>query len=108
MNTTGNPAGNAPVTDNRHHHRFELKTGGKLSIVDYQQVDDETLALTHTEVDPSLEGQGVGSHLVQGVLEYVDRNNLKIVSLCPFVTVYIKRHPDWNRVVSTAYSASDF
>ncbi|MDB5241595.1 MAG: acetyltransferase, partial [Spirosoma sp.] len=93
---------------NRHHHRFELKTGGKLSIVEYQQVDDETLALTHTEVDPSLEGQGVGSHLVSGVLEYVERNNLKIVPLCPFVDVYIKRHPEWKRVVSTTFNAQNF
>lgn len=107
MNLTNNPA-DAPVTHNRHHHRFEMKTGGKLAIVDYQNVDDETLALTHTEVDPSQEGQGVGSELVKGVLEYVERNNLKIVPLCPFVAVYIKRHPDWNRVVSTAYDASDF
>lgn len=98
----------ATVHDNRHHHRFELATDGKLSIVAYQYVDDETLALTHTEVDPSLEGQGVGSHLVKGVLEYVERNNLKIVPLCPFVAVYIKRHPDWNRAVSTTHSVDDF
>ncbi|AQG79205.1 GNAT family N-acetyltransferase [Spirosoma montaniterrae] len=98
----------ATVTDNRHHHRFELKLDGKLSIIQYQPVDDETLALLHTEVDPSLEGQGVGSHLVNGVLEYADRNGLKIVPLCPFVSAYLKRHPDWQRVVSTAYSVDDF
>ena len=94
--------------NNTHRHRFELVTDGKLSIVEYQQVDDETLALTHTEVDPSLEGHGVGSKLVEGVLQFVEQNNLKIVPLCPFVTVYLKRHPDWNRVVSTAYNTSDF
>lgn len=108
MTMSDSPATNSTVTENRHHNRFELKTGDKLSIVDYQQVDDETLALTHTEVDPSLEGQGVGSHLVLGVLEFAERSNLKIVPLCPFIAVYIKRHPDWNRVVSTKYSAQDF
>lgn len=102
------PANKATVTENKHHHRFELKTKGKLSIVDYEQVDDETLALTHTEVDPSLEGQGVGTHLVEGVLAFAEQNNLKIVPLCPFVAVYIKRHPDWSRIVSTKYSAQDF
>ena len=98
----------APVKDNRHHHRFELEINGKLSVVEYQQIDDETFALTHTEVDLSLEGQGVGSHLVKGVLEYMERNNLKIVSLCPFVTAYLKRHPDWNRLVSTVHRTGDF
>ena len=108
MNSSANTTNNSVVRDNPHHHRFELETDGKLSILVYQKIDDETLALIHTEVDPSLEGKGVGSHLVEGVLEYIERNNLKIVPLCPFVAAYLKRHPDWNRVVSTAYNASDF
>ncbi len=101
MNQTNNPATDMPVTHNRHEHRFELKVGGKLSRIDYEQRNDETLALTHTEVDPSLAGQGIGSRLVKGVLEYADRNNLKIVPLCPFIADYIDRHPEWSRVVST-------
>ena len=96
------------IHNNTHKQQFELKTDGKLSIVVYQAIDDETLALTHTEVDPSLEGHGVGSQLVEGVLEYIEQNNLKIVPLCPFVTAYLKRHPDWNRVVSSSYSVNDF
>ncbi|MCX6215085.1 MAG: GNAT family N-acetyltransferase [Spirosoma sp.] len=96
------------IKNNTHRHQFELETDGKLSIVAYQQVDDETLALTHTEVDPALEGHGVGSQLVDEVLQYIEENKLKIVPLCPFVDVYIKRHPAWSRVVSTAYNTSDF
>ncbi|MBC7571142.1 MAG: N-acetyltransferase [Spirosoma sp.] len=95
------------VKDNTYKNRFELNYANKLAIVEYRQLDDETLALTHTEVDASLEGQGVGSHLVKGVLEYVDRNNLRIVPACPFITTYLKRHPDWNRLISTSYSVAD-
>lgn len=89
------------IKNNTHQHRFELETDGKLSIVEYQQIDEQTLALTHTEVDPSLEGHGVGSKLVEGVFRYVEQYNQKIVPLCPFISVYLKRHPDWNRVLST-------
>ena len=101
MNTTD-------IRHNTHRHRFEMETDGKLSVVVYENVDDETLALTHTEVDPSLEGRGIGSELVEGVLQYIEQHNLKIVPLCPFVDVYLKRHPDWNRVVSTVHKTSDF
>ena len=94
-----------PIKDNAHKSRFELDYDNKLAVVNYQKIDDETLALTHTEVDPSLEGKGVGSHLVRQVLEYVDRNNLHLVPVCPFVAAYLRRHPDWNRLVSTKYSA---
>lgn len=98
----------AHLKDNTYRQRFEMETDGKLSIVEYQLVDDETLALTHTEVDPSLEGHGIGSKLVEEVLQYVEEHNLKIVPLCPFVSVYLKRHPDWNRVVSTTHTATGF
>ena len=96
------------VTLNQSKHRFELRTDGKLSMVVFEQVDDTTLALTHTEVYPDLEGQGIGSNLVKQVLEYIGEHNLKIVPLCPFVATYLKRHPDWQRVVSNQYDETDF
>jgi uncharacterized protein len=96
------------VTRNTDHRRFELLTDDKLSIIAYVELDDHTLALVHTEVHPDLEGQGVGSRLVVQVFDYVETNGLKIVPLCPFVAAYIKRHPDWQRIVSTEYSEADF
>ncbi len=102
------PSTEPTITLNRAHDRFELLTDGKKSVVAYFQPDDNTLALAHTEVHPDLEGQGIGSNLVQQVLEYSEQHNLKIVPLCPFVAAYIKRHPDWQRVVSTEYDVNDF
>ncbi|MCY7358237.1 MAG: N-acetyltransferase [Rudanella sp.] len=99
---------NPTVTLNNHRHRFELETDGKISIVEFRQVDDETLALTHTEVHPDLEGKGVGSTLIKGVLEYTEQNSRQIVPLCSFVAAYIGRHPEWQHLVSKAYSVTDF
>ena len=82
------------LQNNTHKHRFEVKNDGKIAFIEYQQVDDETLALVHTEVDSSQEGQGIGSALVEDVLQYIEQNNLRIVPMCPFVSAYIKRHPD--------------
>jgi uncharacterized protein len=96
------------VTHNTDKRQFELRIDDTLSIVTYFKPDEQTLALAHTEVDPALEGRGVGSSLVKQVLEYAEAHDLKIVPLCPFVDAYIKRHPDWKRVVSTTHSISDF
>lgn len=102
------PSPESTITLNRAEKQFELLIDGKLSLVAFFQPDEHTLALTHTEVDPALEGQGVGSNLVKQVLEYTEQQQQKIVPLCPFVATYIKRHPDWQRVVSTEYSVDDF
>lgn len=91
------------VTNNRAEHRFELDTDGKRSVVEYQQRGDSTLALTHTEVHPDLEGHGVGSRLVRGVFEYVRANGLNVVPLCPFVVAFLRRHPEFLADVHPAY-----
>lgn len=96
------------VTLNKDRQRFELIIDGKRSLVAYVQADDHTLALTHTEVHPDLEGKGIGSRLVQQTLAYAEQHDFKIVPLCPFVAAYIKRHPEWQRIVSTDYSEADF
>ena len=84
---------------NNSRHRFEMTIDGKLSFVEFQQADDETLALVHTEVHPDLEGKGVGSKLVKGVLDYARNSNLHIMPYCPFVATYLKRHPDYQDLV---------
>lgn len=75
--------------------RFELRTEGKLSVVEFQRRGDRTLALTHTEVPEELEGQGVGSRLVRGVFDYVRANGLNVIPLCPFVVAFLHRHPEY-------------
>jgi uncharacterized protein len=99
---------NASVQHNKNHHRFELKLENQTAFVEYQTIDEETLVLTHTEVPAELEGQGIGSALVKGVLEQVERDKLMIVPACPFVKAYIQRHPEWNRVVTRSYELDGF
>lgn len=99
---------NVTVRNNLDKNRFELEIDGKLAISEYQRIDDKTLALVHTEVDPDQEGKGVGSQLTKGVFEYVEQHNMKIVSLCPFVSAYLKRHPEWNRIVADKRRAEEF
>ncbi|QJD80079.1 GNAT family N-acetyltransferase [Spirosoma rhododendri] len=89
----------SPLTNNESARRFEVTVDGKPAFINYQKQGDKTLILTHTEVDPTLEGKGVGSKLVADTLAYIDSRGMNIVSACPFVSVYIKRHPDWQRLL---------
>jgi hypothetical protein len=59
----------------------------------------ERRVLVHTEVDPQFEGRGVGSRLVKGVLEDLRGRGIRAQVLCPFITDYLKRHPDYSDVV---------
>lgn len=83
------------VRDNPARHRFELQTTAGLAIANYRR-DDLTITITHTEVPRAVEGRGVGSALVKGMLDEIRREGRKVVPLCSFVRAYINRHPDYH------------
>ena len=54
----------------------------------------------HTEVPPALEGRGIGSALVRGMLEAIRARGLKVVVKCPFVATYMGKHPEFNDLIA--------
>src|SRR2546423_14485897 len=54
----------------------------------------QLVIFTHTETDPSFEGQGVASQLVRWALDDVRARGLRVVPVCPFVKGYIAKHGD--------------
>jgi predicted GNAT family acetyltransferase len=56
--------------------------------------------LIHTEVAPELKGKGVGESIVEKTLTYLEQHNLKMVPLCVYIGMYLKRHPEWNRLLA--------
>jgi hypothetical protein len=53
------------------------------------------LSIYHTEVPRSVEGRGLGSTLVAGILDIARARGLKVVPICPFVSAFIGRHPEY-------------
>jgi len=81
----------------------------------YEAYDAETLAgvaayipaqgmvvFTHTEVDPTYEGQGVGSALARAGLDDVREQGLQVMPLCPFIHAWIGRHREYLDLVFNA------
>lgn len=91
-----------PLLDKAGSHRFELTVDHSTAFMEYGEREG-ALALFHTEVPPQLEGRGVGTALVEKVLAEVERRGQPLIPLCPFVTGYLKRHPEWQRLVAPAY-----
>jgi uncharacterized protein len=85
-------AGN--VRDNTERHRFELETDGHIAFSNYERADG-VLTIRHTEVPKALEGRGVGSALIRGVLDFARTQGLKVKTLCPFAKAYVDRHPEY-------------
>ena len=86
------------LEQNPQRNLFEMKLGEETAFIKYSQNDDK-MFLLHTEVPDSMEGKGAGSALVEKTFRYLENKELKAVALCPFIVAYLKRHPEWERIV---------
>jgi uncharacterized protein len=77
---------------------FDGRRAGRL---DYRLQPDR-IALTHAEIDPELEGQGLGSELTAFALDDARRRGLSVLPGCPFVAAYIRDHAEYRDLVPEA------
>jgi predicted GNAT family acetyltransferase len=84
------------VRDNPDELRYELLVDGELrGQIRYTQ-DGDVRTLVHTDVAPELEGRGMGGRLVQDALDDMRARGLRLVPVCPFVSAYLRRHPEYD------------
>lgn len=86
------------LIDNSEAKQYEIHVDGLVPRIEYIKAKDK-IYLTHTEVPRGLEGKGIGTSLVKAVLEDIKKKDLTLVPMCPFVAMYIKRHPEWKKLV---------
>lgn len=84
------------VTNNADARRYEARLDGELAGFAEYQLTDQLIIFTHTEVDPSFEGRGIGSAIAQYALDDVrEQGTRKVLPLCPFIKAWIGRHRDY-------------
>ena len=86
------------LIDNAEAGQYEFHIDGLIAKIEYKKKDDK-IYLVHTEVPKELGGRGIASALAKQVLEDIEKNGFVLVPRCPFVVSYIKRHPEWGKLV---------
>lgn len=62
--------------------------------LDFLITNKGKFVIRHTEVDPSLEGQGIGMALLNKSFEYAREHDMKILPICPFAKNVMYKNPD--------------
>lgn len=55
-----------------------------LAEIDFEKVDEKTYNISHTFVDDSLRGQGIGSELVEKAITYLTAKWYQVSATCPY------------------------
>jgi hypothetical protein len=82
------------IRNNAALSRYELDVNGAIAFANYRLAPGKVV-ITHTETPPALRGRGIASRLVQGALEQIRAEELKVVAGCGFVVDYLQKHPEY-------------
>lgn len=90
------------TSDNPGLSRYEVYADDRLvGFADYR-VRDDRMSIMHTETNPELRGRGLASALVKDTLELARARELSVLPLCPFVSAFIRRNPEYLPLVPAA------
>ena len=74
--------------------RFTLSVGGSPAVVLDYVPRPGAWDIVHTYADPAFRGTGAASRLVEHVFDQARSGRLQIIPSCPYIPVWIDRHPE--------------
>lgn len=92
-----------PLHKNEQEHRYDLIYNGHTAFIDYKETTRQ-IALIHTEAPDALAGTGAAAALVEKTLHSVAESGKKLLPFCPYVFAFIKRHPEWKKLVDPTFN----
>jgi predicted GNAT family acetyltransferase len=92
------------VVNNEAKQRFEAHAEGQTAYVSYRRFPGR-IVMVHTEVPPAIEGRGIAGKLVTAALDFARRAHLLVVPVCPYVTAFVRKHPEYHDLLSAAYQS---
>ena len=95
------------LLDNEAELRYEWWDGdSRVGLIAYR-VEPGLRVLVHTEVEPRFEHHGYAGRLVAAALDDLRARRLRVVPLCPFVSEFLRSHPDYADLVVRDPAVSD-
>lgn len=81
------------VIPNEDQNRFEVELEEEQAGLEYKTTSRK-IYLIHTGVPKLNTKKGVAAALATEALSYAKESDLEAVIICPFIKVYVKRHPE--------------
>ncbi|MDR2038905.1 MAG: N-acetyltransferase [Bacteroidales bacterium] len=87
------------LINNTEERQYEFHIDDYVPRIEYMRSTNGEVYLTHTEVPPAIEGKGIASLLTEKTLCDIEQQGFRLIPLCPFVVDYIRKHPEWKRLM---------
>ena len=79
---------------------LEDENGRQIALLDHPEVRPGVVNLMHTEVDPSLGGQGIAGKITQAGVDDLREKGLKAELSCSYSIKWFSKHPEYADVLA--------
>ncbi len=83
---------------NETTNRFELIYNEDIAYIDYRWYN-KTLILLYIFVPVQFRGKGLSTKLIEYALQYAKEQGVKIKVFCPYISKYIRMHPEYEELL---------
>jgi predicted GNAT family acetyltransferase len=94
----------SPIRDDQARRRFELDADGLVVFADYRRTE-KVLFIRYVEAPPRLRGTGAAGRLLEGIMQQARTDGLKVVPLCGYAALWLRRHKEYHDLLATPASS---
>ena len=74
-------------------HIYSTDSGNNLlAELTYEKLDEHTVEINHTFVDPSLRGQGIAGQMMEAAMAYFRKEGLKVTASCSYAKAWLEKN----------------
>lgn len=88
------------MKDNKSLSRFELEVNGSIAFATYS-LNGKTLSIDYVFAPEELRGTGAAGKLMEEVSQYAKKENLKIIPICGYAAVWLKKHKEYRDLLAS-------
>ena len=87
------------IVHNAGERRFQTEADGHRCQLDYT-LEGGVISMNRVYVPPPVEGRGIAAALTRSALDHSRAQGWRVIPRCPYVQVWIQRHPDYQDLVA--------
>ena len=79
---------------------LEDENGKQIALLDHPEVRPGVVNLVHTEVDPSMNGQGIAGKMTEFVADKLRSEGIKAELSCSYSIRWFSKHPEYSDILA--------
>ena len=72
-----------------------IENNKELGYAVFPKVDENTIDIKGTYVDETMRNRGIASKLIENIVEFAIKEDLKIIPTCPFAKYWFEENPEY-------------